>query len=97
MIFRRTFAISLFALLPLSAGCGSSGDIGWNFRPPSGGTSHTSDKFRDTPRMANYISPEEWANVGIDRVLVSRDNLEPFKGDDDVKNSYATSFELLEI
>jgi len=57
VIFRRTFAISLFALLPLSAGCGSSGDIGWNFRPPSGVTSHTSNKFRDTPIKRIAVLP----------------------------------------
>ena len=57
-----------------------------------------SDKYRESPRMANYILPEKWATVGIDRVLVSRENLEPFKDDDDnVKDSYATSFKLLKI
>lgn len=56
-----------------------------------------SDYYLDTPRMANYISPDKWASIGTDQVVVSRNDLDFFKSENDLKDSYPTSVELLKI
>lgn len=56
-----------------------------------------SDHHDGRSRMANYLRLDEWCGFGVDRLVTTEARLEPFKGDDNVRDSYAAPYKFVKI
>lgn len=56
-----------------------------------------SDRYDGAPRRQNYVSLEEWREIGRSRLITTDAPLAPFSADDAVKNAYAAEFKTVSI
>lgn len=56
-----------------------------------------SDNYDGNSRMTNYLSLGDWYGFGVDRLVTTDAHLEPFNGDDNVRDSYAAPYRFVRI